>query len=124
MHVRALAAGGLAIRRGTRSAGTLVNALDAEPELDVQIAILTALGRVANAEAVRRLITASEPAGGVFKRKASGYRVAAVQALGAARTPAAMAALKDLSRDKDKAVRAAAVRALAHHDPPEPTTLA
>jgi hypothetical protein len=124
LHVRALAAGGLAIRRGTRSAGTLVNALDAEPELEVQIAILTALGRVANAEAVRRLIAAAEPASGVFKRKAGGYRVAAVQALGAARTPAAMAALKDLSRDKDKKVREAAVRAIAHNDPPEPTTLA
>jgi HEAT repeat protein len=123
-HVRALAAAGLANRRGTRSAGTLVNALDAEPELEVQIAILSALGRVANAEAVRRLVAAAEPASGVFKRKASSYRVAAVQALGLARTPAAMSALKDLSRDKDKDVREAAKRAVAHADPPEPTTLA
>jgi HEAT repeat protein len=123
-HVRALAAAGLANRRGTRSAGTLVNALDAEPELEVQIAILSALGRVANAEAVRRLVAAAEPASGVFKRKASPYRVAAVQALGLARTPAAMSALKDLSRDKDKDVREAAARAIAHADPPEPTTLA
>jgi hypothetical protein len=122
-HVRALAAGGLAIRRGARSAGTLVHALDTEPELEVQIAILAALGRVANAEAVHRLIKAAEPAGGLFKRKPTAFRVAAVQGLGEARTPAAMTALKALSGDKDKEVKEAAVRGLAHADPAEPTTL-
>ncbi len=122
-HVRALAAGGLAIRRGSRSAGTLVHALDTEPELEVQIAILSALGRVANAEAVHRLIKAAEPAGGLFKRKPAAFRIAAVQGLGEARTPAAMTALKALSSDKDKEVKDAAVRALAHSEPAEPTTL-
>jgi hypothetical protein len=117
-------AGGLAIRRGSRSAGTLVHALDTEPELEVQIAILAALGRVANAEAVHRLIKAAEPAGGLFKRKPAAFRVAAVQGLGEARTPAAMTALKALSSDKDKDVKEAAVRALAHSEPAEPTTLA
>ena len=122
-HVRALAAAGLANRRGSRSAGTLVHALDTEPDLEVQIAILGALGRVANAEAVHRLIKAAEPAGGLFKRKPVPFRVAAVQGLGEARTPAAMAALKDLAADKDKEVRQAAVRAIAHAEPAEPTTL-
>jgi hypothetical protein len=123
-HVRALAAGGLAIRKGQRSAGTLVRALETESDLDVQIAILVALGRVASAEAVQRLVQAAEPGGGLFKRKAAAYRIAAVQGLGEARTPAAMTALKGLATDKDKDVREAATRALLHSDRPEPTTLA
>lgn len=122
-HVRALAAGGLAIRKGQRSAGTLVRALETEADPDVQMAILAALGRVANAEAVQRLIQAAEPAGGLFRRKASAYRIAAVQGLGEARTPAALTALKGLSTDKDKEVREAATRALSHTERLEPTTL-
>jgi len=121
-HVRALAAAGLAGRKGARSAGTLVRALESEPDLEVQIAILTALGRVANAEAVQRLIKAAE-APGTFKRKAVAYRVAAVQGLGEARTPAAMTALRELAADRDREVREAATRALAHADRAEPTTL-
>ena len=122
-HVRALAAAGLASRKGAKSAGTLARALEIEPDLEVQIAILSALGRVANAEAVQRLIKAAEPAG-TFKRKLTAYRVAAVQGLGEARTPAAMTALRELSSDRDREVREAAARALTHADRAEPTTLA
>jgi HEAT repeat protein len=121
-HVRSLAAVGLAARKGARSAGTLVRALETEPDIEVQIAILSALGRVANAEAVQRLIKAAE-APGTFKRKATAYRVAAVQGLGEARTPAAMTALRELAGEKDREVREAAERALAHADRAEPTTL-
>jgi HEAT repeat protein len=121
-HVRALAAAGLASRKGPRSAGTLVRALEAEPDLEVQIAILSALGRVANAEAVQRLVKAAEP-GGPFKRKPAGYRVAAVQGLGEARTPAAMAALQSLTGDKEREVREAAAKALTSESRREPTTL-
>jgi hypothetical protein len=121
-HVRALAAAGLASRRGAKSAGTLARALEIEPDLEVQIAILSALGRVANAEAVQRLIKAAQPAG-TFKRKATAYRLAAVQGLGEARTPAAMTALRQLSSDRDRDVREAAARALTHADRAEPTTL-
>lgn len=122
-HVRSLAASGLAVRKGARSAGTLARALESEPDLEVQIAILGALGRVANAEAVERLAKAAEPAG-TFKRKATAYRIAAVQGLGEARTPAAMAALRTLTADRDREVREAAARALTHADRAEPTTLA
>lgn len=124
VHVRALAASGLATRKGAPSSSTLVKALDGETEQEVQVAILAALGRVATLEAVQRLIKAAEPAGNLFKRKSVALRVAAVHALGEARTPGAMAVLKDLSTDKDKDVREAATRALAHTDRPEPTTLA
>jgi HEAT repeat protein len=122
-HVRALAAAGLASRKGARSAGTLVRALETEPDLEVQIAILGALGRVANAEAVQRLVKAAEPAG-TFRRKATAYRIAAIQGLGEARTPAAMAALRAYAADRDREVREAAARAIAHADKAEPTTLA
>ncbi len=121
-HVRALAAAGLAVRKGARSAGTLARALETEPDLEVQIAILGALGRVANAEAVQRLVKAAEPAG-TFKRKATAYRLAAIQGLGEARTPAAMTALRALASDRDREVRDAAARAIAQADRAEPTTL-
>jgi HEAT repeat protein len=121
-HVRALAAVGLANRKGARSAKTLVRALEAESELDVQISILVALGRVGTTDAVERLIKAAEP-GTLFKRKPVAFRVAATQGLGEARTPAALTALRALATDKEKDVREAAARALAHTGTPEPHTL-
>lgn len=122
-HVRATAAAGLAGRKGTKSAATLLRALDGESDIEVQIAILSALGRVATPEAVQRLCRAAEPELRLFKRKAAAYRVAAVQALGEARTPAALAALQQLASDKDKEVREAAVRAVMHAPKAEPSAL-
>jgi len=58
-------------------------------------------------------VKAAEAEGRFFKKKATAYRVAAVAALGEARTPAAMAALATLSEDRDKEVREAAQRAMA-----------
>jgi HEAT repeat protein len=116
-QVRATAAAGLAGSRrnahGVPSASTLLRALDGESDVEVQLAILSALGRVGTADAVDRLIKAAEPAAGLFKRKATSYRVVAVQALGDARTPAALAALQALSTDKDREVRDAVKKALA-----------
>ncbi len=122
-HVRATAAAGLAGRKGTKSAATLLRALESESDIEVQIAILNALGRVATPEAVQRLCKAAEPESRLFKRKAAAYRVAAVQALGEARTPAALAALQQLASDKDKEVREAAVRAVMHAPKAEPSAL-
>jgi HEAT repeat protein len=127
-QVRATAAAGLAGSRrnahGVPSASTLLRALDSESDVEVQLAILSALGRVATSEAVDRLIKAAEPAGGLFKRKATSFRVAAVQALGDARTSAALAALQTLSGDRDRDVRDAAKKALAgvEADEPAPST--
>jgi HEAT repeat protein len=119
-QVRATAAAGLAGRstsRGGRTAATLLRALDGESDVEVQIAILTALGRVGTADAVERLIKAAEPDGRLFKRKPASYRVAAVQALGEARTPTALAALQVLSADRDKDVRDAAQKAVTEVAP-------
>jgi HEAT repeat protein len=115
-QVRATAAAGLAASRptvrGTQTAATLLRALDGEADVEVQIAILSALGRVGTADAVERLIKAAEPDGRLFKRKPASFRVAAVQALGEARTTTALAALQVLTTDRDKDVREAAQKAV------------
>jgi HEAT repeat protein len=50
----------------------------------------------------------------VFRKKTTTLRVAAIQALGEARTPAALSALKELLADKDREVRESATRVLAN----------
>ena len=111
-QVRATAAAGLVGKNGKETAATLLRALDSEPDLEVQIAILGALGRMGDPESVDRLIKAAEPDGRLFKRKPAAFRIAAVAALGDARTPAALTALQELTNDRDKDVRDAAARAL------------
>ena len=111
-QVRMQAASGMGTRKGLRSAGTLTKALDDEEDQEVQLAIIATLGRLATADAVQRLIKAAEPAGGIFKKKPTALRVAAVQALGEARTPAAQNALQHLLDDKDKEVKQAVFRLL------------
>ena len=112
-EVRMQAAANLAARRDNRASLTLIRAIDAEDDGDVQLAMIAALGRVGTAEAVQRLVRMAEPEGRLFKRKDSALRVAAVQALGDAKTPAALTALKGLVDDKDREVRETAARALA-----------
>jgi HEAT repeat protein len=112
-QVRLLAAAGLAGRKENKSAHTLTRALDEEQDGEVQLQIIATLGRIATPDAVQRLIKLAEPAGGLFKKKATAQRVAAVEALGEARTPAALKALQELRDDKDREVRDAAFRAAA-----------
>ncbi|HEX8850865.1 MAG TPA: HEAT repeat domain-containing protein [Gemmatimonadaceae bacterium] len=111
-QVRMQAAAGMGGRKGLRSAGTLTKALDDEEDQEVQLSIIAALGRLGTTDAVQRLIKAAEPAGGIFKKKPTALRVAAVQALGEARTPAAQNALQHLLEDKDKDVKQAVFRLL------------
>jgi HEAT repeat protein len=111
--VRLQAATGLASRKGDKSAATLVQALDGESDGEVQLAILSALGRLATPEAVQKLIKAAESEGRFFKKKTVAYRVAAVQALGEAKTGAALAALTGLANDGEKEVRATVIRIFA-----------
>lgn len=111
-QVRMQAAAGLAARKGVKSASTLAKALDTEPDVEVQLMILSSLGRVATGEAVSKLAKAAEPEGRLFKKKPAAYRMAAITALGEANTPAARAALDALRNDKDKDVRELAYRVL------------
>jgi HEAT repeat protein len=103
-QVRMQAAAGLAARKQSKSAVTLAKALDDEEDLDVQLSIVGALGRIGTPDAVQKLIKAAEPEGRFFKKKPVALRVAAVQALGEARTPAAMNALQTLNKDREKDV--------------------
>ena len=105
--VRKQAAAGLALRKGQKSANTLARALDDEGDAEVQLEILRALGRLATPDAVQKLVKAAEPEGRLFKKKAVAYRVAAVRALGEARTPAALTTLQSLVNDREREVREA-----------------
>jgi HEAT repeat protein len=92
----------------------LRNALEEEPDTEVQYALLAALGKIATAAAVDQLIRAAEPKRRLLERKSTAFRVAAVEALGEARTPAALAALALLREDKEREVRDAATLAYQH----------
>ena len=110
--MRMQAAAALVTRKDVKTAATLVRALEEEKDEEVQVAFLLALGKLATPDAVQRLLKAVEPERGLFKKKGTAYRVAAVQGLGEARSPEASEALKALQSDKDEEVREAATFAL------------
>jgi HEAT repeat protein len=110
--MRMQAAAALVTRRDVKTAATLVRALDDEKDDEVQAAFLLALGKLGTADAVQRLIKAAEPERGLFKKKPTAFRVAAVQGLGEARTPDAVEALTGLQNDRDEEIREAATFAL------------
>ncbi len=113
-EVRMQATAAIATKKDGKTAITLIRAIEDEQDTDVQLAIIAALGRVATADAVQKLVKLAEPETRLFRKKAINIRVAAAQALGEARTPAALAALRSLVEDKDRDVRDMATRALAH----------
>ena len=112
--VRIQAAAALSTKKDGKTSTTLIRAIEDESDADVQLAMIAALGRVATADAVQKLVKMAEPENRLFRKKAVNLRVAAVQALGEARTPAALSALRELLADKDRDVRDTATRALAH----------
>ena len=112
-EVRMQAAAALSTKRDGRSTAALIRAVDDEQDGDVQNALIAALGRIGTGDAVQKLVKMAVPEGRLFRKKTNAQRIAAVQALGEARTPAAVAALKQLTDDKDREVRDTAVRALA-----------
>jgi HEAT repeat protein len=113
-RTRAHAAMALASRRDEKSTAQLRTVLEDEPDTEVQLALLGALGKIATPAAVEQLIRAAEPKRRLLERKPNGFRIAAIQALAEARTPAAIAAIAVLREDKEREVREAAARAYAH----------
>ena len=111
---RAHAAMALASRRDERSTAQLRTVLEDEPDTEVQLALLGALGKIATPAAVEQLIRAAEPKRRLLERKPNAFRIAAIQALAEARTPAALAAIAVLREDKERDVREAAARAYQH----------
>jgi len=111
--VRLQAALGVGGRRANALAMTLVVALDEEKDPEVERELILALGRIGSPDAVQALIKFAQPAGKLFGRKPTGLRVAAVEALRLAGTPAAVGTLQGLADDSDRQVKAAARTALA-----------
>ncbi len=109
--IRLQAALGLGAAGQRAAAGDLLEVLDTEQDTDVQQAIVTALGKVATAEAIERLQNVAKP-GNLFRRKPSGLRIAAVNALAEAATQESLDVLRGMANDRDKEVRAAIERAL------------
>jgi HEAT repeat protein len=112
-EMRSEAAAALVTRKDGRSTATLLHALDAEKDEQVQAAFLLALGKLATPEAVQRLIKGAEADRGLFKRKTTAYRLAAVSGLTEAGTMESMDALRALQADKDSEVREAAKLAIS-----------
>lgn len=111
-QVRLAAATGLGSRKSRTSTTSLTVALDDEEDGDVQLQLISTLGRLGTPEGVERLVELAQPAA-FFRKKTTALRLAAVQALTEARTPPAIEALQKLRDDKEPAVRAAAVQSLA-----------
>jgi hypothetical protein len=110
--VRMQAATSLEGSRARNLVPALGRLVEEETQADVQREMLHALGRIGSPEAIETLIRASQPARGLFKKKALGLRIEAVEGLRLAGGPAAIAALQDLEKDKEESVRKAANQAL------------
>jgi len=111
-EVRMQVAVGIGGRKSSALAMPLVVAMEEEKDDAVVRELLLALGRIGSPDAVQALIKWAQPTGRFFGRKPSELRVAAVEALRLAATPAALGTLEGLSDDGDRAVREAASRAV------------
>ncbi len=96
-----------------RMASPLAQALDIEPDDEVRVGIIAALGRLGTPAAVQRLIRASEPGGNGADTTPVPIRVAALEALAAARGTSSLPMLRELMADTDSAIRDAARRLIA-----------
>ncbi len=114
VEVRLEAAAALAARRAARADELVGRAVESETDLEVQVGLINALGRIGTADAVARLARMAEAGSGLFgARRETAIRVAAVRALARARTPGALSLLQSLAADREREVREVAVRAIA-----------
>jgi len=110
-EVRLAAAVGLQARREERLAPAIVRRIDEEEELDVQLALVASLGRLVAPEGVQKLIALANPTERLLRRPNMPLiRLGAIEAMGEARTPAAMVALQKLLENKEQDVRETAAR--------------
>jgi HEAT repeat protein len=111
--VRFEAAGGVA-RLGARAfAGIVLGRLMEEPDDGVAIALIETLGRLKEPRAVPHLAELARGAGGVFRRRPLGLRVAAIRALAHIGTPEALAAVEPFKSEKNFELRNAALESPA-----------
>lgn len=111
-QVRLQAAQGLDGPRARGLAMSLSLALEEETNGDVLRELLHALGRIGTVDAVQALARAAAPGRRLFNRRPVATRLAAVDALRVAGSPAAATVLQGLLGDDEPEVRAAAERAL------------
>lgn len=105
-EVRRRAVRGFLAEQGTWSnVDHLLQALEREPDLDVQLEFLYALGALATPDAVQRLIRLCSIEGA---QRPAEFRIAAAEALATARLGAAVPLLRAMLRDPDMHARAAA----------------
>lgn len=88
------------------SATPLLRVLQTETDPEVEVEILYALGRVASADAVQKLIRLCSQSGAADKP--ASYRIAAIEGLTVARRSAALPILKAMLIDPEPTVRATA----------------
>ena len=107
--VRSAAAKALGVMGGRQAGPALVHRLDAEPNGDVQIEVVRAVGRTRWAEAVPLLERRAQAS--FFSRPPAELRIASLRALWSVGTPEARTVVMHALDDRDPAVRGA-VRAL------------
>lgn len=106
-EVRRRAVGAFGVDKAAAvSATPLLRALAVEKSLEVEVEILYALGRVASADAVQKLIRLCSQSGAASKP--ASYRIAAIEALTVARRSSALTILRAMSSDSEPTVRATA----------------
>jgi hypothetical protein len=109
--VRLQAVQAIAGTRNPRAVPWLIEALDHEQDVDVQAALLAALGSAPTEDGIARLMRAAE-AGGMLVRKPAAMRVRAIEALAETNTPSARQVLQGLLSDRDRDVRSAVESAM------------
>ena len=109
-HVRLHAASAFA-GSPAKTATPLATALEVESDAEVQLGIIQALGRLGTPDAVQKLVRAVMPSN--LRPRPVHFRIAALEALTAARGGAAMPTLRTLQNDSELAVREAAKRLIA-----------
>jgi hypothetical protein len=112
LEVRMQVALGIGGRKSSALAMPLVVAMGEEKDEAVVRELILALGRIGSPDAVQALIKWSQPAGRIFGRKPLALRLAAVDALRLAATPAALGTLEGLADDGDRQIREAAKNAV------------
>ena len=106
--VRLQVAIGVGGKRSSALAMPLVVALESEEDESVQRELLVALGRIGTPDAVQALIKYSHSAGRLFGRRPAAIRLAAVEGLRLAASPAAIGTLQGLAGDGQVGEAAAA----------------
>jgi len=116
--LRAAAALGLGLTKAGTAVAPLLKRLGEETDQDTAIEVIRALGRIGDARAVAALAERAS-GGSLFSRTPMPIRLEAIRALGDIGGEGARAVIQKLMRDRNEAVRAAALKASEGRAEPE-----